>query len=107
MARLQVLLYDELLPDLGDFREVAPCFGVGLLSLEELAHVVVGGTELVALRTMLSALKENACRQLFKSLLVSFVVALSQEESTESLVESGSVLLLVVLSDERLVVSLT
>ena len=103
---LQVLLHDKLLPDLGDLAVEAACLAEGALDSEKLAHVEVTATQLVRLGTVEAALQEDALRQLFERFLVSLIVALSEEQTTEGLVQSGTVVLDVLLCHERHVVSL-
>ena len=103
---LQILLHDKLLPDLGDLAVEAACFAKGALDSEKLAHVEVTATQLVRLGAVETALQEDALGQLFERFLVSLVVALSEEETTEGLVQSGAVMFDVLLCHERHVISL-
>ena len=103
---LQVLFHDKLLPDLGDLAVEAASLAEGALDSEKLAHVEVTATQLVRLGAVEAALQEDALGQLLERFLVSLVVTLSEEQTTEGLVQSSAVVLDVLLCDKRHVVSL-
>lgn len=64
LARLHVLLDDELFPNLDDLGEEAPRLLVRFFLLEELAHIIVATTEVNTLRTVLLTLEEDALGEL-------------------------------------------
>ena len=94
----QIILYDEVSPDLYDFLEEG--FSIDKLSglLEQLSHVVVAFAQIDALRAMLLALHINAAGQFFQGLLMSIRSVLSHEKSAEGQIERSMVSLKLLLS---------
>jgi hypothetical protein len=71
LARLHVLLDDELFPNLNDLGEEAPRLLVRFFLLEELAHIIVATTEVNTLRAVLLTLEEDALGELLQRFFVS------------------------------------
>ena len=56
---LQILLKDELLPELNDFREETPCLLDGVFLLKQQTHVVVTTEEIDRLGAVLFTLNKD------------------------------------------------
>ena len=79
----QIVLDDELLPDLNDLLEEGLRVDELTRLLEELTHVEVAWTHVNAFRAILDTLLVDTLRKFLKSLLVSILSVLSHEQASE------------------------
>jgi hypothetical protein len=83
---VKVLFKNKLSPDLDNLAEESLCLDEASLFFEQLTHVVIATTHVIALGAILIALQINAFGQFVKCLCMSASTILCQEKSSESLV---------------------